>query len=153
MKWYSKRFAFDLGPQKEEERRSSSWVPFPRVKLPSKYERCSLSMDIIHPYTLSTVCCLINVRLGSLGDTLGDTFPYRFNALSPDDHALVDQNGLVDAWFALHEKEGLDGATLDKVATLSVEAEEMEVLNLKSGEDSDYTPHSDHYGLSLGFTI
>lgn len=144
----------------------------------------------------STAYRLINVHLDSLGDTL----PYRteqmeilanllrepgcggglvagdFNALSRDDHALVDQNGLVDAWLALHGKDGLDGATwgvgvdrpdglgpgrLDMVAMLGVQAKEMEMEILrpglievpKPGEDSDYIPYSDHCGLSLAFTV
>ncbi|KAG1768251.1 hypothetical protein EV702DRAFT_979560, partial [Suillus placidus] len=104
--------------------------PVSRVKLPSKYGRCALSVDIIPPSTPPTTCRLVNVHLDSLGDTL----PYRteqmgilanllrkpgcgggliagdFNAISPEDHALLDKNGLVDAWVALRGKKGLDGA-------------------------------------------
>ena len=171
--------------------------PVSRVKLPSKYGRCALSVDLIlpsTPSTPSTTCRLINVHLDSLGDTL----PYRaeqmeilanllrepgcgggliagdFNAISPEDHALLDKNGLVDAWVALHGKKEPDGATwgvgmkrhdglgpgrLDKVAMSSVVAKDMGILRPglsevpKPGEDSDYIPCSDHYGLRLGFTV
>ena len=34
-----------------------------------------------------------------------------FNAISPEDHALLDKNGLVDTWVALHGRNELDGAT------------------------------------------
>ncbi|KAJ2926552.1 hypothetical protein H1R20_g10546, partial [Candolleomyces eurysporus] len=196
----NERFAFDLESQKEEDRveGGSKFMlgPVSRVKLPSKYGRCALSVDIIPPFapsTPTTACRLINVHLDSLGDTL----PYRaeqmaiianllrepgcggglvagdFNAISPEDHALLEENGLVDAWLTLHGKEGLDGATwgvgvkrrdglgpgrLDKVAMLGVEAKEMEILRPglievpKPGGDSDYMPCSDHSGLRLRFT-
>ncbi|KAG1779875.1 hypothetical protein EV702DRAFT_965437, partial [Suillus placidus] len=107
--------------------------PVSRVKLPSKYGRCVLSMDIIPPSTPSTpstTCRLVNIHLDSLGDTL----PYRteqmeilanllrepgcgggliagdFNTISLEDHALLNKNGLVDAWVVLHGKKGLDRA-------------------------------------------
>ena len=188
----SNRFAFN-----SEEDRGKKFIlgPVYRVKLPSKYGRCAISVDIIPPSTPTTMCRLINVHLDSLGDTL----PYRieqmailanllrepgcgggliagdFNAISPEDHALLDKNGLVDAWVALHGKKGLDGATwgvgtverhdglgpgrLDKVAMLGVDAKDMEILRPglsevpKPGVDSDYIPCSDHYGLRLGFTV
>ena len=80
----SKRFAFNLESQKEEvvgvERGEKFLLgPVFRVKLPSKYERCALSMDIIPPSTPTnqveptTAYRLINVHLDSLVDTL----PYR----------------------------------------------------------------------------
>ncbi|KAG6829648.1 hypothetical protein H0H87_010613 [Tephrocybe sp. NHM501043] len=197
----SKRFAFDLEPQKEEgaaERGEKFGLgPVSRLALPSKYGRCALSVDIIPPAAPSTPAAayrLVNVHLDSLGDTL----PYRteqleilanllrepgcaggliagdFNAISSDDHALLDRNGLVDAWVALHGEEGPDGATwgvgverddglragrLDKVAMLGVEAKDMETTRpplievTKPAEDSDYIPCSDHHGLRLGFTV
>ena len=139
------------------------------------------------PSTPSTTCRLVNVHLDSLGHTL----PYRteqmeilanllrepgcgggliagdFNATSPEDHALLDKNGLVDAWVTLHGKKGLDGATwgvgverhdglgpgrLDKVAMSCVCAKDMEILRPglsevpKPGEDFDYIACIDHYG-------
>lgn len=66
-----------------------------------------------------------------------------FNAINPEDHALVDKNELVDAWITLHGTADADEATwgfdvelrdglapgrLDKVAMLGVKAEKMEVL-------------------------
>ena len=192
----SKRFAFDLELQKEEDgvERGEKFMlgPVSRVKLPSKYGRCALSVDIIPSSTPSTTCRLVNVHLDSFRDTL----PYRteqmeilanllrepgcgggliagdFNAISPEDHALLHKNGLVDAWVVLHGKK--DGATwgvgverhdglrpgrLDKVAMLGVDAKDMEILRPclsevpKPGEDSDYIPCSDHYGLRLSFTV
>ncbi|ETW84996.1 hypothetical protein HETIRDRAFT_309128, partial [Heterobasidion irregulare TC 32-1] len=197
----SKQFNLNLDSQKEEDgvEGGNKFMldPVSCVKLPSKYGRCALSVDIIPPYTLSTpttAFCLINVHLDSLGDTL----PYRteqmeilanllrepeysggliegdFNAISPKDHALLDKNGLVDAWVALHGEKGLDGATwgtdverhdrlgskrLDKVAMLGIEANDMEILRPglikvpKPGGDADYIPCSDHHGLRLSFIV
>ena len=80
----SKRFAFDLEPQKEEREveRGEKFLlgPVSRVKLPSKYGRCALSLDIIPPSTASTQTAayrVVNVHLDSLGDTL----PYRTEQL------------------------------------------------------------------------
>jgi len=70
-------------------------------------------MDIIPP--TSTTCRLINIHLDSLGETLlcrteqmeilanllrepgcaGGLIAGDFNAISPEDHALLDKNGLV----------------------------------------------------------
>ncbi|KAI0281953.1 Endonuclease/exonuclease/phosphatase [Russula aff. rugulosa BPL654] len=190
----SKRFAFDLELQKEEDgvERVAKFMlgPVSRVKLPSKYGRCALSVDIIPPSTASiptATCRLVNVHLDSLGDALayrteqmeilanllrepgcgGGLIAGDFNAISPEDHALLDKNGLVDAWVALHGKKGLEGATwgvgverhdglgpgrLDK-------AKDIEILRpglievCKPGEDSDYIVCSDHHGLRLCFTV
>ncbi|KAG2366673.1 hypothetical protein BDR07DRAFT_1395431, partial [Suillus spraguei] len=60
-----------------------------------------------------------------------------FNAISLEDHALLDKNGLVDA--------------LDKVAMSGVDAKDMEILH-PAGEYSNYIPCSDHFGLRLSFT-
>jgi tyrosyl-DNA phosphodiesterase 2 len=133
-----KRFAFDLASEKEDDRVGGgsklTLGPVSRVKLPSKYGRCALSVDIIPPSTssISTPAYrLFNVHLDSLGDALsyrtehmdilacllrepgcgGGLVAGDFNAISPEDHTLLDKNGLVDAWLALHGKEGLDGAT------------------------------------------
>ncbi|KAG2034107.1 hypothetical protein BDR03DRAFT_870796, partial [Suillus americanus] len=194
----SKRFAFDLELQKEEDgvERGEKFMlgPVSRVKLPSKYGRCALSVDIIPPSTPSTTCRLVNVHLDSLGDTLhyrteqmeilanllrepecgGGLIAGDFNAISIEDHALLDKNGLVGAWVALYGKKGLDGATwgvgverrdglgpgrLDKVAMSGVDAKNMEILRPglsevpKPGEDSDYIPCRHHYGLRLSFTV
>ena len=135
----SKRFAFDLESQKEKEggnQRGEKFVlgPVSRIEFPSKYGRCALSVDIIPPSTPSTPIAtyrLINVHLDSLGDTLryrteqleilanflrepgcaGGLIAGDFNAISFDDHALLDKNGLVDAWVMLYGEEGPDGAT------------------------------------------
>jgi tyrosyl-DNA phosphodiesterase 2 len=197
----SKRFVFDLELQEEEgevERVEKFMLgPVSRVKLPSKYGRCALSVDIIPPSTASiptATCRLVNVHLDSLWDTLayrteqmeilanllrepgcgGGLIAGDFNAISPEDDALLDKNGLVDAWVALHGKKGLEGAMwgvgverhdglgpgrLDKVAMSGVEAKEMEILRpglvevCKPGGDSDYIVCSDHHGLRLCFTV
>ncbi|TDL15970.1 hypothetical protein BD410DRAFT_832351, partial [Rickenella mellea] len=179
------RFASsDLDSQKELEGEGKFMLgPTTRVPLPSKYGRDGLSVDIIPPSPSTTPGTgthfrLINVHL----DSLWHTFPNRaqqlkilasllrepgcaggviagdFNAISPADDGLVEENGLVDAWVALHghgqgqghghgkDGEG-DGATwgvgvererhdglgpgrLDKVAMTmnGVKAEEIEVL-------------------------
>ncbi|KAF5317658.1 hypothetical protein D9619_012576 [Psilocybe cf. subviscida] len=156
--------------------------PISRIQLPSKYGRAALCVDITRSDSLnpmmSSTYRLINVHLDSLGDPLafqnrteqlhiladllrapssgGGLIAGDFNAISPRDHALLDQNGLVDAWLFLHSshhgteprdeevKQGAGaGATwgvgtkrrrdnlglgrLDKVAILGVK-EEMEVL-------------------------
>ncbi|KAH8828682.1 Endonuclease/exonuclease/phosphatase [Flagelloscypha sp. PMI_526] len=194
----SKRFTFESKSLRKDNRieREGEFTlgVVSRVKLPSKYGRCALSVDITPPSALVSAYRLINVHFDSLGDTL----PYRteqmeilanllrepgcaggliagdFNAISPEDHALLDKNGLVDAWLALHGRTGFDGATwgveaerrdglrpgrLDKVALLGIEAKDIKLLRPglievpKPGESSDYIPYSDHYGLGLTFTV
>ena len=166
-----------------------------RVTLPSKYNRDGLYVDIIPRTAPNTVFRLVNVHLDSLGDTL----PYRtqqmkiladilhepgcsgriiagdFNAISPEDEELVDKNGLVDAWIALHGRASPGGATwgvgvkrrddglgpgrLDKVAMIGLRAEKMEILRPgrievpKPGGESDKIPWSDHCGLRCTLTI
>ena len=167
-----------------------------RIPLPSKYKRDGLCLDIIPSTTPGTVLRLINVHLDSLGHTL----PYRaqqmetlanvlhepgcgggiiagdFNAVSHEDDVLVNKNGLVDAWVALHGRTNTDGAAwgvgvrrrdklqhgrgrLDKVAMMGLEAKEMEVLLPGSievprpGEKPVELPWSDHCGLKCTFTI
>ena len=192
----SRRFAWHLESQKEEavEREEKFLLGHAfRIGLPSKYGRCALSVEVFPPSTPRTAYRLVNVHLDSLWDTL----PYRtkqleilaeylrepecaggliagdFNAISPDDHLLLDKNGLVDAWAALHGEERTEGATwgvgvkrsdgltagrLDKVAMLGVEATNMEVLRPglievpKPTGASDRIPCSDHCGLRLNFT-
>jgi len=88
-------------------------------------------VDIIPPFATSTTYRLINVHPDSLGETLlyrteqmeilanllrepgcaGGLIAGDFNAISPEDHALLDKNGLVDAWVTSHGKQRLDGAT------------------------------------------
>ncbi|KAH6904656.1 Endonuclease/exonuclease/phosphatase [Coprinopsis sp. MPI-PUGE-AT-0042] len=199
----SERFAFHLESHKDKDKDTvEGGYKFmlgsvSRISLPSKYGRCALYVDIIPPSgpsTPTTTYRLINVHLDSLQDTL----PYRikqmeilanllhepgcgggliagdFNAISPEDHVLLDNNSLVDAWIALHGKEKPGGSTwgegeklpdglkpgrLDKVATLNVEAEKMEVLRPgrievpRPSADSLYIPCSDHCGLRICFNL
>ena len=89
-----------------------------------------------------------------------------FNAISPEDDVFVDKNGLADAWIALHGttngatwslgrelRDGLAPGRLDKVATVGVKAETIEILRPGSievpgpGKESVEIPWSDHCGL------
>lgn len=165
-----------------------------RLTLPSKYGRNGLCVDISPLNAPDTVFRLINVHLDSLGNTLhyraqqmkilanvlrepsciGGILAGDFNAISPEDNVLVDNNKLVDAWVALHGKAGPDGATwgvgverqdglgpgrLDKVAMMGSKAEEMEVVRPglievpRPGEESVEISWSDHCGLRCTFTI
>lgn len=194
----SARFASDLDSRKEgdgiEGGEKFMLGCVSRVALPSKYGRDGLYVDIIPPTAPGTVFRFVNVHLDSLWDTL----PYRaqqlmtladvlhepgcsggiiagdFNAISPKDKELVNENDLVDAWVALHGRAGPGGATwgasverqggmrpgrLDKVAMMGLKAEEMEVLRPgrievpRPGKESVELPWSDHYGLRCTFTI
>ena len=91
-----------------------------------------------------------------------------FNAIHPDDHTLVDNYELVDAWVALHGsttgpdggatwgvgvelKDGLKPGRLDKVVMLGMQPNEIKVL--QPGLIDAYTPWSDHCGLRCTFTL
>jgi tyrosyl-DNA phosphodiesterase 2 len=194
----SARFTYDVDSQEEghgmEGVEKLMLGRVSRLTLPSKYRRNGLCVDIIPPTAPGTAFRLINVHLDSLGDTLhyrtqqmkiladvlrepncsGGIVAGDFNAISPEDDGLVDKNGLVDEWVALHGRADPDGATwgvdverqdglgpgrLDKVATMGSKAEEMEVLRPglikvpKPGEESLEIPWSDHCGLRCSFTI
>ncbi|KAI0252183.1 Endonuclease/exonuclease/phosphatase [Lactifluus subvellereus] len=155
----SARFASDLDSQKEGGGIKGGGKFMlgcvSRVTLPSKYARDGLYVDIIPPTAPGTVFRLVNVHLDSLGDTLphraqqiklladvvrepgcgGGIIAGDFNAISPKDEGLVDENDLVDAWVALHGRPGPGGATWG----VSVESVEI--------------PWSDHYGLRCTSTI
>ena len=197
----SARFTSALDSQKEgdgmaERGEKFTIGPVSRVMLPSKYRRDALSVDVIHPRPMSpgTVFRLINVHLDSLWNTLhyrakqmeilanvlrepgcsGGIIAGDFNAISPEDDGLVDKNGLVDAWVALHGRADLDGATwgvgverrggfrsgrLDKVAMMGIQAEEIKVLRPgtievpRPGEKPVEIHWSDHCGLRFTFII
>ena len=97
-----------------------------------------------------------------------------FMAISPEAHVLLDKHELVDAWVALHGRTGSGGATwgvgmelwdglkpgrLDKFATLSLKAENMQVPQPglikipRSSEPLLYSPWSDHCGLWCSVVI
>jgi len=101
-----------------------------RMELPSRYRRDALCMDIAAPAASGTVFRLLNVHLDSLDSHFRRALQMRalagllrepecrggiiagdFNAISPEDHRLVDQHELLDAWVALHGSMGSDGAT------------------------------------------
>ncbi len=158
-----------------------------RVALPSKFGRDGLCVEIAHPAAPGAVVRLINTHLDSLDSLsertkqmiilasilrergcVGGIIAGDFNALSPEDHELVAQNGLVDAWVALGKsngatwgvgkhailKDGLQPKRLDKVAMLGVEVKTMEILYPDSIElprplePPVYKHWSDHCGLS-----
>ncbi|KAI5896446.1 uncharacterized protein SCHCODRAFT_02745426 [Schizophyllum commune H4-8] len=197
---YRDRFAFDSdlpadeSALEENPANKFSLGGVSRITLPSKYGRCALAVDIIPPYYPSLIFRLINVHLDSLGDTFhhraaqleilasllrepgcsGGLIAGDFNVISPQAHTLLESNGLVDAWVALHGEGGLDGATwgvrvarrdkltagrLEEVAIVGLMAQEMEVLRARqidvprSGAPSKYIPCSDHFGLRLTFTL
>ncbi|EDR11593.1 uncharacterized protein LACBIDRAFT_313964 [Laccaria bicolor S238N-H82] len=193
----SARFASSLDSQEEGETEGGEKLELGRVFrviLPSKYGRDGLCVEIVLPTATDRVLRLINVHLDSLWDTL----PYRaqqlemladvlhepgcsggiiagdFNAVTAEDQELLEKNGLVDAWLALHGWGNLDAATwgvgvgrrdgrgprrLDKVAMVGLEACKMEVLRpgvielpIPKGESIN-SPWSDHCGLRCTFTI
>ncbi|KAJ3748657.1 hypothetical protein DFH05DRAFT_1548259 [Lentinula detonsa] len=177
----SKCFAFDLVSQVE---RGDKFMlgPVSRVKLPSKYGRCALSVDIIRPSIPSIPAAAyrpVNVHLDSLRHTLyleilanllrepgcaGGLIAGDFNAISSEDHALLNKNGLEGpdgaTWgVEVKREDGLGAGRLDKVAMLGVEAKGMEITRpplievTKPAAHSDYMPCSDHYGLRLCFTV
>jgi tyrosyl-DNA phosphodiesterase 2 len=104
-----------------------------------------------------------------------------FNPALPEDETLVQDNGLVDAWVKLHHGEpgftwGIDGkqrfppGRLDKVATVGLKVQDIEVLHPESvtkpgkpervgstedlpGYEQEYeqVPWSDHSGLRCSF--
>lgn len=161
-----------------------------RMPLPSKYRRDALCVEVVRPGVPGTILRLINVHLDSLWDTQlyrtqqleilsavlrepgcdGGIVAGDFNAITREDDALVDKNGLVDAWVALRGSADPDGGTwgvgvvrrpgrLDKVAMVGLEAEEIEVLRPgfievpRPGEESLEIPWSDHCGLKCTFTF
>ncbi|KAG2072963.1 hypothetical protein BDR04DRAFT_1095807 [Suillus decipiens] len=67
----NKRFTFGLELQKEDgiERGEKFMLgPVSRIKLPSKYGRCALFVDIVSPTTPTLTCRLVNVHPDSIGD-------------------------------------------------------------------------------------
>lgn len=186
----------DTGTQKEETGSKKGNIVIghvSRVPLPSKYSRDALCVDVVHPASAAPVR-LINVHL----DSLGHAFDYRaqqmkiaasllrepgcsggliagdFNAISPRDHELINENKLVDAWTALREASGDDGATwgtdrkrrnrqgpgrLDKVAMVGLIPKAVKVLQSgcitvpRPGNESVDIPWSDHHGLRCDFSI
>lgn len=166
--------------------------PVSRVELPSAYERDGLCVDIHPPTAPDTVCRLINVHLDSLWQLPNRTQQLKilanalrepgcgggliagdFNSINPGDTALIEDNGLEDAWLALHGSTDPDAPTwsvgkkrrdklkpqrLDKVATTGLKVEEIEILHPgvievpKPGGGSGWLEWSDHSGLRCVFT-
>jgi tyrosyl-DNA phosphodiesterase 2 len=155
-----------------------------RTELPSRYNRDALCVNIASPAAAQgTVLRLLNVHLDSLDSQFrrllqmevlagllresgcsGGVIAGDFNAISAEDHALVDKHGLVDAWVALRGREG--GATwgfgveregrrkpkrLDKVVMLGLQPVAIEVL--QPGLVDAYTRWSDHSGLCCTFAM
>jgi len=157
-----------------------------RIELPSRYRRDALCVDIVAPAVPGAVLPLINVHLDSLDSHFrralqmhmlagvlreprcsGGIIAGDFNAILPEDHRLIDENKLLDAWVALHGSTrpdggatwgvgiglngGLKAGRLDKVAMLGLKPDEIEVL--QPGLIEPDRPWSDHCGLRCTFTI
>jgi len=156
-----------------------------RMELPSRYRRDALCMDIAIPAASGAAFCLLNVHLDSLDSHFrralqmwalagllreprwrGGIIAGDFNTILPEDHRLVDEHELLDAWVALHGSMGPNGATwgvgvelegglkagrLDKVAMLGLKPDEIKVF--QPGLVGADRPWSDHCGLHCTFTI
>ncbi|KAF8656022.1 hypothetical protein AX16_002810 [Volvariella volvacea WC 439] len=130
----TKRFASDLDSQKVgdgiEGEEKFMVGPVSCMELPSASGRDGLCVDIIPPTAPDTVFRLINVHLDSfeglsyrtqqleiLAKVLrepgcsGGFIAGDFNSISPGDDELIDKNGLVDAWLALHGSTDPDAPT------------------------------------------
>ena len=180
----SKRFGSPLLDEGEGGRKLMLDSVF-RMELPSRYRRDALCVDITAPAASGAVFRLLNVHLDSLDAQFRRALQMRelagllreprcrggiiagdFNAILPEDHRLVDEHKLLDAWVALHGSTGPDGATwgvgvelegglkagrLDKVVMLGSKPDEIEVL--QPGLVGAGRPWSDHCGLRCTFTI
>ncbi|KDR71445.1 hypothetical protein GALMADRAFT_102447 [Galerina marginata CBS 339.88] len=161
-----------------------------RKELPSRSGRDSFCVSFANPAVPGQVFRLFNVHLDSVESPFrrvlqmmelagllrepgcsGGIIAGDFNAFTPEDHALVDEHKLVDAWVALHGSatgpeggdtwghwgvgvhldERLKPARLDKVVMLGLQPDEIEVL--RPGIIDGHTPWSDHCGLCCTFTI
>ena len=156
-----------------------------RMELPSRYRRDALCVNIAAPAAFGAVYRLLNVHLDSLDSDFrralqmlvlagllreprcrGGIIAGDFNAILPEDHRLIEEHGLLDAWVALHGSTGPNGATwgvgvelegglkagrLDKVAMLGLKPDEIEVL--QPGLVGADRPWSDHCGLRCSFTL
>ena len=156
-----------------------------RMELPSRYGRDALCVNFAAPAASGAFFRLLNVHLDSLDSSFrrvlqmweladllrepgckGGVIAGDFNAIYPEDHTLVDEHELLDAWVALHGSTGSDGATwgvgveleggrkpkrLDKVVMLGLKPDEIEVL--QPGLNEYGRPWSDHCGLRCTFTI
>ena len=156
-----------------------------RMELPSRHGRDALCVEIAAPAAPGAVLRLLNVHLDSLGSGFrralqmqvlagvpreprcsGGIIAGDFNAIFPEDHKLIDEHELLDAWVALHGSTRPDGATwgvgvglkggrkagrLDKVAMLGLKPDEIEVL--QPGLIAADRPWSDHCALRCTFTI
>jgi tyrosyl-DNA phosphodiesterase 2 len=100
-----------------------------RTRLPSRYKRDALCVNIAAPAVPGAILRLLNVHLDSLDSQFRRVLQMRvlagllrepgcsggiiagdFNAILPKDHTLVDKHELVDAWVALHgSTTGPDG--------------------------------------------
>jgi tyrosyl-DNA phosphodiesterase 2 len=181
----SKRFGSPLLDEEGEGGRKLKLDSVFRMELPSRYKRDALCVNIAAPAASGAVLRLLNVHLESLDSHFrrflqmralagllrepgcrGGIIAGDFNAIFPEDHPLVDEHELLDAWVALHGSTGPDGATwgvgveleggrkakrLDKVVMLGAKPDEIEVL--QPGLVRAHRPWSDHCGLRCTFTI
>ncbi|KAL7919215.1 Endonuclease/exonuclease/phosphatase [Trichoderma austrokoningii] len=190
------RFAYGPESQEEEEEEGEGKFmvgPVFREELPSASGRDGLCLDVIPPTAPDTFIRLINVHLDSrdrisyrarqlekLASALrepgciGGLLAGDFNSISAEDHELIDENALEDAWLSLYGGTNPDAPTwsvgrrreaefdpkrLDKVVMLGLKAKEMEILNPGfihvpiPGGLSKQLEWSDHSGLRCIFTV
>ena len=186
----SARFVSDQCLQEDhEDTGKAAWLTVSRafhIALPSKSGRMGLCVDVGSPTTQGSFLRLINVHLDSLGDSLqyraqqisilarllrasgcgGGVIAGDFNAISPQDHDLLQENGLLDAWLTLHGPAGLDGHTwgvgaahrsllesgrLNKMATM--ELKHSKPWTSSSQASSNYTDPAMDLSRSHGATI
>lgn len=159
-----------------------------RVLLPCDDDRDALCLDIIPPLSPGTMYRLINVHLDQndctiyrsmqlklLADLIrepgcsGGLIAGDYSANTEEDEWLIYENHMVDVWHDLYGRDDPSGATFrvgfenpsrfDKVATLGVNADKLEVLRpgfvavTRMGDFPLEIPWSNHCGLRCTFTI
>ena len=145
---------------------SASGKPGVRLRLVNVHLDSLPIQPSLRPQQVSTVASLL--RSAGRGVVAGD-----FNPVLPADDALIQENGLVDAWAELRPGDpgftwGADGKEpfppnrMDKVAAVGLRIQHVEILRPGSisktgrvGEltDDDAVAWSDHSGLRCSFKL
>jgi tyrosyl-DNA phosphodiesterase 2 len=187
-----RRFAYDPEADVSEDNGKFIFGRAFRQQLPSATGRDGLCLDVIPPYGRDTFFRITNVHLESR-----DAFCYRneqlhelasafrepgcssglivgdFNSVTDEDHKLIEENNLEDAWLKLHgntnpgetwnvgrRRDSRHGPTrLDKVAMVGLVAESMQLMHPLSieiprpGGVFGQIQWSDHSGLRCKFSL
>lgn len=187
-----RRFAHDPEAETPEDKGKFIVGQAFRQQLPSATGRDGLCLDVIPPYARDTFLRIINVHLESR-----DAFCYRkeqlkklasalrepgcmgvliagdFNSVTDEDHKLIEENNLEDAWLKLlgstnpgetwnvgRKRDSRHGPRrLDKVAMVGLVAESMDLMHPLSieiprpGGSSAQIQWSDHSGLRCKFSF